>query len=506
MQLQLVVVDGPEAGRVFTFPEADSFLVGRSPKAHLVLDPTADRYISRMHCLIDVRPPRCIVNDLGSTNGTFVNDERVARAEVGDGDVIRVGRTRIRVLVAAHEPAADIGTRQVGTRGDDGPLWEPPAVESWPPPPSAESALSLLPAADEVIPAPGVTAPVSAGDAFVTVCWLCQCDLTTFAKSDGRAAELPDAVYLCADCESSIRKRPIQAPVLPSGYSTIGELGRGGMGVVYKAVHRQTRRVCAVKQMHPDFARDEKTQRLFAREIEIQGRVRHPNLVALLDHGCDQGSCFIVSEFLAGGDAHQLVASVYRGPVPVAVTVRIGLDLLAGLSALHAAGFVHRDLKPANVLLSRLPHEGFGSAKIADYGLAKSFEEAGHSLFDLTREGEAAGSLMFMPPEQILNYRFVRPPADVYAAGVTLYYLLSTAYTVDAPGLGGGAPAAGGRNPVELLIEEAPIPLRKRRPDVPDSLAAAIDTAVQKELSLRFDSAAAFRGALLDAARTEGLA
>ena len=93
MQVRLVVVDGPETGRSFTFRGADSFLVGRSPKAHLVLDPKADRYVSRAHCLIDIRPPNLIVNDLGSTNGTFVNGTRIERAMVGNGDEIRVGRT-----------------------------------------------------------------------------------------------------------------------------------------------------------------------------------------------------------------------------------------------------------------------------------------------------------------------------------------------------------------------------------------------------------------------------
>ena len=292
-------------------------------------------------------------------------------------------------------------------------------------------------------------------------------------------------------------------------YTLLGELGRGGMGVVHKAVHRPTRRLCAVKQILPEVARDEKSFRLFEREIVIQSRVTHPNLARLLDHGCEQGSCHFVVEYLPGGDAHNLVTSVCRGPVEIGLALRIGLDLLAGLEALHGHGFVHRDLKPGNVLLSRLPKEGFGAAKITDYGLAKSFEDAGNSIFDLTREGEAAGSLMFMPPEQMLNYRFVRPPADVYAAGATLYFLLTSQFTVDYPGSGPGAGQTGDagqmRNPVEALIEDPPIPILSRRPDLPRSLAAVVDTAVQKELSQRYDSASVFRQELLAAARREGL-
>ena len=127
MNVRLVVVDGPEAGRVFSFDAADSFLVGRSPKAHLVLDPRADRYVSRTHCLVDIRPPRVIVSDLGSTNGTFVNERRISHGDLHDGDLLRVGRTRIRALLTGAPPAEAFATRQFTAE-------PPPAGEAWRPP------------------------------------------------------------------------------------------------------------------------------------------------------------------------------------------------------------------------------------------------------------------------------------------------------------------------------------------------------------------------------------
>jgi serine/threonine-protein kinase len=511
MILRLVVVDGPETGRSFTFDQADSFLIGRSPKAHLVLDPKADQYISRTHCLVDIRPPRCIVNDLGSTNGTFVNGEKVRRAEVGDGDELRVGRTRIRILVEGVEAPVDVDTRPSipgAERSADN--WQPPSpADSWSPPGPVPEVVDVPPTAEP----PRVEArldqvPVAADTEPNLECWICQTDLRTSADSDGRAAELPDAVYLCQGCEESMtttgRERRAIGP-----YNVLGELGRGGMGVVSKAVHRPTRRLCAIKQILPEATREEKVFRLFEREMAIQAEVRHPNLVRLLDHGRDRGGCYFVVEFLPGGDANKLVRTVFKGPVQTRLAIRIVLEVLDGLDALHQRGFVHRDLKPGNILLARTPRDGFGRAKITDYGLAKSFEEAGNSLFDLTREGEAAGSLMFMPPEQMLNYRYVRPPADVYAAGVTLYYLLTAAYSVDCPSAGGEAGhslfAGRTRNPIEALLEDPAIPIRTRREDLPPRLATVVDTAVEKELSRRYPSASGFRQELAAAARAEGL-
>lgn len=476
MQVRLVVVDGPETGQSFTFHGADSFLVGRSPKAHLVLDPRADRYVSRAHCLIDIRPPRLIVNDLGSTNGTWVNGQRVQRAVVGQGDEIRVGRTRIRVLVSDDPPPAPVHTQPVievprERRPDGGPPARP--GEEAPPPRLA--------------------------------CWTCERDLGERADRDGLAAELPDAIYLCEACTAAAAPSEPVADRLP-GYAVLGELGRGGMGVVYKAVHELTRRVCAIKRIRPDHLDDERSFRLFEREMRIQAGLHHRHLVRVLDHACGAGRCDFAVEFMPGGDAGQLVSSVYQGPVEPRLAVRITLEVLAGLEALHARGYVHRDLKPANVLLSRPPRLGHGVAKITDYGLAKSFEDAGNSLFDLTRDGEAAGSLMFMPPEQILNYRYVQPPADVYAAGTTLYHLLTARYTLDLPAFEGGATVrpGGAGNPIEALIEGEPIPILQRRPDLPPAVARVVDGAVQKELSARIPTAASFRVLLEEAARGEG--
>lgn len=471
MKLRLEVVDGPEQGRQFELDGPASFLVGRSPHAHLRLDPAADRYVSRTHFLIELRPPRCVVSDLDSANGTYVNEARITQRELADGDEIRAGRTRIRV-----------------------------GLPGTPARPTSSGALPALPVdgeGDSGLPEAPPSSPFA--------CCGCGRDLAMHAAADGRAAELADALYLCRACAAK-QQLPALVGRRLGDFTLLQPHGRGGMGVVYKAVHELTRRISAVKHLHPTTAEDERARKTFEREIDVQSAVVHPNLVRVLARGEAAGCFFVAFEFLPGGDLGRLVGKVVGGPLPPEIACRYALQVLAGLEALHGAGFVHRDLKPANLLLSRPWPDPAAVAKITDYGLAKSYEDAGRSIFDYTRAGEAGGSLLFMPPEQVLNFRFVTPAADVYAVGVTLYYLLTAHYTVDYP-MPGEPPPPGARrrNPIELILEDPPVPVLWRVPELPRGVAKVVDKAVQKDLGMRFATATALRQALAETVQREGL-
>jgi len=147
-------------------------------------------------------------------------------------------------------------------------------------------------------------------------------------------------------------------------------------------------------------------------------------------------------------------------------------------------GFVHRDVKPENVLIAHTT-EGL-LAKLSDFGLAKSFRGVG--LSGLTFSGEMRGTVPFMPPEQMLDFKTVTPLADLYATAATLYYMLTCRYIYDEPACGGDL--------IRMLLEEQPVPIRTRRPDVPQPLATVIGQCLARDPKERLIDANSMRRAL----------
>jgi eukaryotic-like serine/threonine-protein kinase len=143
---------------------------------------------------------------------------------------------------------------------------------------------------------------------------------------------------------------------------------------------------------------------------------------------------------------------------------------------------VHRDIKPENVLLVDAE---MTTAKLADFGLAKSFEQAG--LSGLTATGAVGGTLYFMPREQITHFRVLRPASDVWAVGATLYHMLTLSYPREF---------VPGADPLQVILQGATVPIRRREPAIPAALAEVIDRAVDDDLARRYATAAEFRDAL----------
>jgi len=273
--------------------------------------------------------------------------------------------------------------------------------------------------------------------------------------------------------------------------STIGPyaierlLGKGGMGAVYLArrLGGEPSPPVALKVMLPRMVVDEGAQEIFMREIEVTRALRHPNIVGLLDVGRHQGRFYFALEYCAGGSAEQLRRRL-GGRVPLPSTLHLAVGALEGLAAAHEAGFVHRDIKPDNVLLGE-----DGAARLADFGLAKSFQQAG--LSGLTATGAVAGTFEFMPREQLTSYRQARPTTDVWSMAATIYYLLTGQYARDF---------AARSDPLAVILRGGVVPLRQRDPSVPDDLATVIDRALDDEPSRRFPTArelvTALRGVL----------
>jgi len=260
-------------------------------------------------------------------------------------------------------------------------------------------------------------------------------------------------------------------------------LGRGGMGVVYLASRVADGTHVAIKIIRPACVPSDDEVQRFLREAQILCTLRHPNIVPFHQLGRLEQLLYIVMDFVAGSDARQMVQR--HGPLAIGRAVRIVCQALDALQHAHQKGYVHRDVKPANLLVSG--HEPAEVCRLADFGLARVYFESRMS--GLTLLGKMGGTLPFMAPEQITDFRNVGPAADQYGAAATLYYLCTGhhIHPVD--------PNRDERQIINILLSE-PVPIEQRRADIPAGLAGIIHTALAKRPQDRFPDVAAFRKAL----------
>ena len=429
MQVNLKVLAGPYKGKIFSFDQPDTFLIGRTEDAHLCLPD--DRFFSRHHCLLEVNPPRCFLRDLGSTNGTFVNGERVRKAFLNDGDQIQGGATVLVVEVRADQKQAD------ATLAD-----KPPAQPT-----------------------------------IITVACL------NCGRREQASATAPDErfTFLCEECRAELRRAPQPVP----GYEMVKLLGRGGMGSVMLGRDQKTGRAVAIKTLLPEHAVSDKAMRRFLREIDVAAALKHPNIVEFLAHGINNGIVYLVTEFIDGADAAKLADSK-GGRLPYPETSSIISQALNALAHAHSLGYIHRDIKDQNIMVRGTPPNL--TAKLTDFGLAKSFKQSG--LSGVTLAGELAGTLAYMPPEQLRNFRDVRPQSDIYAIGMTAYSLLTGELALNLSQKPSIAEA------IKAIFEEPVIPLRQRAPHLPLKVCEVVERALEKDPSRRWQSATAMANAL----------
>jgi serine/threonine-protein kinase len=284
--------------------------------------------------------------------------------------------------------------------------------------------------------------------------------------------------HLCATCLEQIRRQAQSVP----GYLLIRKLGQGGMGTVYQAL-RSNGSVVALKTIAPASAGSRANIDRFLREASILAELHHRNIVAFHDMGEANGLLYFVMECVAGADAKALLTG--KGPWPVERAVRLCCQVLEALEYAHELGYVHRDIKPANVLVTA--EDGFEVAKLADFGLARVYLDS--NLSGLTLQGQIGGTFGFIAPEQITNFREAKPAGDQYAAAATLYNLLTNHYIFDLP--------EQFQARIVMILQDEPVPIRSRRPDVPEELAAIIHRALAKEPAKRFRDVRALRWELM---------
>src|SRR2546423_10411674 len=262
------------------------------------------------------------------------------------------------------------------------------------------------------------------------------------------------------------------------------------MGSVMLGRSEADGRAVAIKTLLPEVAVSEQSLKRFLREIEVASSLQHPNIVGFIEHGTHNGLVYLVSEYVAGMDASRL-AKNRGGKLDYREMVAIIEQTLGALDHAHALGFVHRDIKEQNILGSgEVPRI---VAKLTDFGLSKSFKETGMS--GVTMVGDVAGTIAYMPPEQVRDFKEVRPPSDIYAVGMTAYSLLTGAHALDI------SSKAGIAETVKAIFEKEIIPINARIPTVPREVAFVIATALARNVENRWRTAAAMREALLNAAK-----
>jgi serine/threonine protein kinase len=220
---------------------------------------------------------------------------------------------------------------------------------------------------------------------------------------------------------------------------------------------------------------DESSRIKFAHEVKLLESLRHNNIVSLISSGSAGGAFYFVMEYCPGGSLADYVAAK-GGKLSAKVALPIFVQALEGLAYAHSQGIVHRDLKPANILLTGKPESPV--AKMSDLGLAKNFDKAGFS--GMTVTGAYAGTPVFMPKEQITNFKYVKPVTDVWSFGATAYNVLTGLLPRDFP---------RGADQIEVILRGNIIPLRKRDPHIPKALTDVIDRATQNIPKDRYQDA-----------------
>jgi serine/threonine-protein kinase len=269
------------------------------------------------------------------------------------------------------------------------------------------------------------------------------------------------------------------AAALGDAYTIEGEIGRGGMGVVYRARDERLQRRVAIKVLPPELAFQQDIRERFTREAQTAARLSHPHIVPIHTVGEGLGLVYFVMGYV---DGESVAARIRRrGKLPVDEVRRVMAEAADALSAAHAVSIIHRDIKPDNILL-----EGpRGRVMVTDFGIAKALSSSSGAT--LTGAGVAIGTPAFMSPEQAAGEREIDGRSDIYSLGIVAYQMLTGELPFSAPTVAGIL--------MKQITEVAP-DVRSRRADVPEDLALAVARCLEKDPENRWPTADGLRRGL----------
>ena len=309
-----------------------------------------------------------------------------------------------------------------------------------------------------------------------TTCPKCHSD----NSSDSRfckncAAPLPEKISVS---QTETLQTPVQeltrGTTFAGRYEIIEELGRGGMGKVYRVEDKKINGEIALKLIKPEIGSDRQTIERFSNELKMTRMISHRNVCRMFDLGEDKGSYFITMEYVHGEDLKSFIHRV--GQLPIGKAMSIGKQVCEGLAEAHRLGVVHRDLKPSNIMIDK-----DGNARIMDFGIARSLQAKG-----ITGAGVIIGTPEYMSPEQAES-KDVDKRSDIYSVGVILYEMLT------------GRVPFEGETPLGVIMKhkgETPKDPKEFNAQVPQDLSRLIMRCLEKDKANRYKSADALHSEL----------
>jgi len=290
----------------------------------------------------------------------------------------------------------------------------------------------------------------------------------------------PDSVKFCGECGSSLEldrilTKTLETPkeelttgsVFAGRYQIIEELGKGGMGKVYRAIDKKLNEQVALKLIKPEISSSKKTIERFHNELKLARKISHRNVGRMFHLGDEQGTHYITMEYVPGEDLRSMIRM--SGQLGIGTAISIAKQICAGLSEAHSLGIIHRDLKPSNIMIDKK-----GQARIMDFGIARSLKAKG-----ITGAGVIIGTPQYMSPEQV-EAKEIDLRSDIYSLGIILYEML----TGRVPFEGDTALAIGIKHKTEIPAEP-----KGFNPRIPDNLSQLILKCLAKEKEKRYQSA-----------------